>query len=43
LEYGHPSADQIFQIHGICRTLGKRVPVSAFETRSTAARRMRSL
>lgn len=32
-----PSADQILQIHAVCRELELPIPVDAFETRATAA------
>lgn len=34
----YPSADQILQIHAICRTLNLDLPVEAFATTSSAAR-----
>ena len=37
LESDRPSADQILQIHAVSRTLDIRLPVHAFETRSSAA------
>lgn len=37
LEADRPSADQILQIHAICRTLGIELPIQAFETRASAA------
>ena len=37
LESDQPTADQILQIHGVCRTLGLDLPVKAFETRASAA------
>ena len=36
LESDRPSADQILQIHGVCRALGLALPVKAFETRASA-------
>jgi len=36
LESDLPSADQILQIHAVCRALGLRLPVEAFETRAMA-------
>ena len=37
LESDRPSADQILQIHAVCRTLGIELPIQAFETRASAA------
>ena len=31
-----PTADQILEIHGVCRTLGMKLPIQAFETRFVA-------
>jgi hypothetical protein len=37
MDVDHPTADQILQIHGICRTLDLDLPVAAFATCSSAA------
>ena len=31
-----PTADQILEIHGVCRTLGLKLPIQVFETRFVA-------
>lgn len=36
LEIDQQSADQILQIHGVCRALRIKSPVDTFETRATA-------
>ena len=36
LESDLPSADQILEIHGVCRTLRTKLPIDAFETPATA-------
>jgi hypothetical protein len=38
MDADHPTADQILQIHAICRTLDLDLPVEAFATCSLAAR-----
>ena len=37
LESDLPSADQILQIHAVCRAVDQPIPPDAFETRATAA------
>jgi len=36
LHSDQPSADQILQIHAVCRDLGVQLPLEAFTTRATA-------
>lgn len=37
LDSDYPTADQILQIHGVCRTLALEVPARAFDSRASAA------
>jgi len=36
LESDLPSADQVLEVHGVCRTLRTKLPIDAFKTRATA-------
>ena len=36
LESDLPSADQVLEVHGVCRTLRTKLPINAFATPATA-------